>query len=106
VDKQKFVEFTPGEYFAKIGNDVWIGSDVLIMEGVEIRDGAIVGSGAVVSKNLEPYSVNVGNPIKEIRKRFEDKEIEKLLKLKWWDKDLDWIKSNASKFEDVKNVIK
>lgn len=35
-----------------------------------------------------------GNPIKEIRKRFTDEQIEVLEKIKWWDWDIDKILSN------------
>ncbi|KKP90804.1 MAG: hypothetical protein UR96_C0038G0008, partial [candidate division WS6 bacterium GW2011_GWC1_36_11] len=69
-------------------------------------DGAIIGSGAIVSKNIEPYSINVGNPIKEIGKRFEEEEIKKLLELKWWNKDLKWIMENADKFDNLTNIFK
>jgi len=106
VDENRFEEFSKGEYSIKIGNDVWIGANVLIIEGIEIGDGAIIGSGAVVSKNIAPYSINVGNPIKEIGKRFEDAKIEKLLKLRWWDKDLDWIRENADKFDNLDEFLK
>lgn len=69
----------------KIGNDVWIGSNTVILRGVEIGDGAIIGAGAVVSKDVPPYTIIGGVPAKIIRKRFNDNEIEYLLKLKWWD---------------------
>lgn len=70
-----------------IGNDVFIGANVTVLDGVSIGDGAVVGAGAVVSKDLPPYSVSVGCPIKTIKYRFDDKTIERLLKVKWWDKD-------------------
>ena len=31
------------------------------------------------------YTVVAGSPARPIRKRFDDKTIEKLLELKWWD---------------------
>jgi len=68
-----------------IGNDVWIGREAVIMSGVNIGDGAVIGCHAVVASDVEPYSIVVGNPAKEIRKRFDDKTIEQLLKIKWWD---------------------
>lgn len=52
-----------------IGNDVWIGARVTILPGVKIGDGAIVGACTVVSKDIEPYSVVVGNPARKIRDR-------------------------------------
>lgn len=104
VKKNKFDEFNNEKYAVEIGNDVWIGANVLILDGVKIGDGAIIGSGAVVSKDIQPYSINVGNPIKEIGFRFEKEEIEKLIKLKWWDWDIEKIKSSADYFENVKNI--
>lgn len=68
-----------------IGNDVWIASTVLILSGVTIGDGAAIGSGAVVTRDVEPYSIVVGNPAREIAKRFDDDTIQFLLELRWWD---------------------
>lgn len=68
-----------------IGSDVWIGRDVMIMSGIKIGDGAVVGARSLVSKDVDPYTIVGGNPAKVIKKRFTDKQIEKLLKIKWWD---------------------
>jgi len=70
-----------------IGNDVWIGEYVLIKEGVRIGDGAVVGMGSVVTKDVPPYAIAAGCPAKIIRRRFDEKIIEKLLKIKWWEFD-------------------
>lgn len=69
----------------RIGSDVWIGADVTIVDAVTIGDGAIVGACSVVAKDIPPYAVVVGNPIKIIRYRFNKEEIAKLLIIKWWD---------------------
>lgn len=74
-----------------IGNDVWIGQNAVILPGVHIGDGAIVGANAVVGSDVGAYSVVVGNPAREIRKRFDDEMILLLEKLKWWDKTVDEI---------------
>lgn len=50
-----------------IGNKVWIGEGAMILPGVCIGDGAIIGAGAIVSKNIEAYSIAVGNPAKVIK---------------------------------------
>lgn len=50
----------------KIGNRAWIGPNVIILPGVEIGEGAVVGAGAVVSRNIAPYTINVGIPAKEV----------------------------------------
>lgn len=78
-----------------IGNDVWIGHNATIMAGVTIGDGAIIATNALVTKNVEPYAIVGGNPAKEIKKRFSEDEIKKLLKLKWWDWDIDKITANV-----------
>ncbi|MFH0749289.1 MAG: CatB-related O-acetyltransferase [Candidatus Bathyarchaeota archaeon] len=67
-----------------IGNDVWLGSSVIVLPNVTIGDGAIVGAGAVVTDNLPPYSISVGVPAKVIRFRYSMKQIEALLRIKWW----------------------
>lgn len=68
-----------------VGNDVWIGQNVTVLPGVHIGDGAIIGVNSVVSKDVQPYTVVGGNPIKLIRRRFDDGTTEFLLGLKWWD---------------------
>lgn len=68
-----------------IGNDVWIGYEAVIMSGVQIGNGAIIGTRAVVTKDVEPYTIVGGVPAKPIKKRFDDKTIEKLQSLCWWD---------------------
>lgn len=79
-----------------IGNDVWIGYNATIMAGVTIGDGAIIATNATVVKDVPPYTIVGGNPAREIRKRFPEEMIEKLLDLKWWDRDIDWITENVS----------
>jgi virginiamycin A acetyltransferase len=63
-----------------VGNDVWFGHNSVIMPGVKIGDGAIIGAYAVVTKDVPPYTIVVGN----IRKRFPDEIIRKLLEIQWW----------------------
>ena len=76
-----------------IGNDVWIGQNATILPGVHIGDGAIIGASAVVGSDVEPYTIVVGNPAKPLRKRFDEKLTELLLKFKWWEKSIDEINS-------------
>ena len=74
-----------------IGNDVWIGQNATIMPGVHIGDGAIIGANSLVSKDVEPYTIVAGNPIRVIRKRFDDELIDVLERFKWWDKSIEEI---------------
>lgn len=69
-----------------IGNDVWIATNAVIMSGVKIGDGAVIGAYSIVTKDVPSYTIVAGNPAKQIRKRFDDVVIDKLLELKWWDK--------------------
>lgn len=78
----------PSKHDTKIGNDVWIGHNATIMPGISIGDGAIVATNATVTKDVAPYSIVGGNPAKELKKRFDDETIQKLLIIKWWDWEL------------------
>jgi acetyltransferase-like isoleucine patch superfamily enzyme len=71
----------------KLGNDVWIGDNVVITRGVSVSTGAIVGAGSVVTKDVEPYTIVVGNPARPLRARFEPLVTTKLLELRWWELD-------------------
>ena len=78
-----------------IGNDVWIGHNATIMAGVTIGDGAIIATNATVIKDVAPYSIVGGNPAVQIKKRFSQPVIDKLLQLKWWDWDIRKITANV-----------
>ena len=68
-----------------VGNDVWIGSEAIVMPGIKIGDGAVIGTRAVVTRDVEPYAIVGGNPAREIRKRFDECQINLLLELRWWE---------------------
>lgn len=84
-----------------IGHDVWIGEKAIIMDGVKIGNGAIVAAGAVVTKDVPPYMIVGGVPAKQIKKRFSDDIIEKLLLSEWWEINDDTLRRNALNFQDV-----
>ncbi|GAB4152820.1 MAG: Vat family streptogramin A O-acetyltransferase [Cyanobacteria bacterium J069] len=71
-----------------IGNDVWIGYGAMLMPGVQVGDGAIIATSSVITRNIEPYAVVGGNPAALIRKRFDEAVIEELLRIRWWDWDI------------------
>lgn len=64
------------------------------MPGVQIADGAVIVSRSVITKNIGLYEIWGGNPAKLIKKRFSQKKIGELLKLKWWNWDLQKILEN------------
>ena len=98
--KAPFDEFlkTPSGFYCEIGNDVWIGTDVMIKGGVSIGDGAIIGMGSVVTKDVPAYAVVAGCPAKILRFRFSEEEREQLLKIRWWDWDLQKIDMAREEF--------
>lgn len=51
-----------------IEDDVWIGFNSIILRGVKIGRGAIIGAGSLVTKDIEPWTINVGNPLRCIEK--------------------------------------
>lgn len=108
VENQKFEEIKYVKEGDKvsviIGNDVWIGENVTIMGGVTIGDGAIIGANTVVTKDIEPYSINVGIPSKIIKYRFDKEDIALLQKLEWWNKSEEWIIKNKDLFEDIEKI--
>ena len=94
-----------------IGNDVWIGQNAVILPGVCIGDGAIIGANSVVGSDVAPFTIVIGNPAKELRKRFDDELIELMLKFKWWEKSIEEIDGlipvlTCSDLEKVKAEIK
>jgi acetyltransferase-like isoleucine patch superfamily enzyme len=92
----------------KVGNDVWIGAKSTIMSGIKISDGAIVGAGSTVTKDVPPYAIVAGNPAKVVKYRFTEEQIEKLLKIKWWEWNEDKIREIAMELwsTDIDNFIK
>ena len=64
-----------------IDSDVWIGRGATILFGSTIGHGAVIGAEAGVSGSVRPYSVVVGNPESEVKRRFSDA----LLAIRWWD---------------------
>ena len=61
--------FLPSKGGIKIGADAWIGANSAILDGADIGEGAIIGAGSIVSGIIEPYSINVGNPLRKIGER-------------------------------------
>jgi len=73
---------SPKEKKIIIHDRVWLGPRVIVLPGCTIGEGAVVGAGAIVTKNIEPFSINVGIPAKKIGERnmnivyiFDDKPL-------------------------------
>ena len=68
-----------------IGNDVWLGYQALVLPGVTIGHGAVVAAASVVASDVPPYAVVAGNPASVVRRRFNEDDVERLLRAAWWD---------------------
>ena len=88
-----------------IANNVWIWDNVTILPGVKIGDGVVIGASSVVSRNIPPFPIAVGVPAKIIKKRFSEEIINELLRIKWWNWDLNKIKRNKEFFEADLNLV-
>lgn len=91
-----------------VGNDVWIGYGAVILSGVTVGDGAIIGARAVVTKDVPPYTIVGGVPARQIRKRFDEETIKKLLTLQWWNWDYEKIRKNIPAIQsgDIESLLK
>ncbi len=84
------------EEYTRIGSDVWLGSKVNIVRGIRIGDGAVIGANSLVLEDIPPYAIAVGTPAKVIKYRFDEATIARLLKIRWWDWDVETIRSAAA----------
>jgi len=54
--------------------DVFIGANAIIHPNITIGEGAIIGSGGIVLKDVEPWTINVGAPVRVVGTRPKVKE--------------------------------
>ena len=105
VKDQKYDEFEDKGYTI-VGNDVLIGANAIILAGVNVGDGAVIGAGSVATKDVPPYAIVAGNPAKVIKYRFNNEQIDKLLKIKWWDIDIKILSKKIDAMTNVEKFIK
>lgn len=94
----------------RVENDVWIGHNATIMPGVTIGNGAVIAANSTVTRDVAPYTIVGGNPATLIRPRFSDEVIALLLKLEWWNWDIEKITAKLSiltgkQIEELKKLI-
>jgi len=49
-----------------IEDDVWIGANCVLIDGAILRKSCKIGAGSLVRNELDPYTVNAGNPLRVI----------------------------------------
>lgn len=110
TDKQTFEDIIyqddDSKTVAYISDGVWIGSNTIILNGVKIGEGAIIAAGSVVVKDVAPYEIVGGVPARKIRDRFTEEQKEFLLNFKLYEKDIQFMRENVEKMEDIDTFIK
>ena len=101
VEQNKVVE----SKHTTIGNDVFIGANVTVLDGVTIGNGAVIGAGAVVSKDVPPYAIAVGCPIRVIKYRMTEEQIVAMQRIQWWNWDDERLQEVERIFEDIDGFI-
>jgi virginiamycin A acetyltransferase len=56
--------FAPSRGGIIIEDDVWVGANTVLLDGAILRRGCVVGANSLVNAELEPFSINVGSPVK------------------------------------------
>jgi len=52
-----------------IKDNVWLGRNVIVLPGITIGEGVIVAAGTIVNKDLKPFGVYGGVPVRFIKDR-------------------------------------
>ena len=107
---KEFIPPVEGTCKIKIGSDVWIGRGCFLKANnpdkpLIIGDGAVIAANSVVVKSVPPYAIVGGNPARIIKYRFSEDIIESLLRIRWWDWDIDKIYENFKYFNRVEEFV-
>lgn len=57
-----------------IEDDVWIGTNSVILAGTTIGKHSVIAAGSIVNRDIPPYTVAVGNPVKIIKQYNHEKK--------------------------------
>ena len=52
----------------RIGDNCWLGANVVVTSGVSIGQRCVIGANSVVTKDVEPFTVAAGAPVRLIRR--------------------------------------
>jgi galactoside O-acetyltransferase len=69
----------PNEYRANFQSFVifekhsFLGSNSIVLPGVTIGEGSVIGSGCIVTKDIEPWGIYIGNPLRRVKDRPKEK---------------------------------
>jgi acetyltransferase-like isoleucine patch superfamily enzyme len=60
----------------EICDHAFLGADTVVLPGVTVGEGAVVGSCGLVTKDVEPWTINVGAPAQPVKERPREKILE------------------------------
>jgi acetyltransferase-like isoleucine patch superfamily enzyme len=71
--------------FVIIKRHVILGANVVVLPGVTIGEGAAIGANSLITKDIEPWTINIGSPVRVLKERPKEKilEMEKRLREKY-----------------------
>ncbi len=98
IDKKTFLSKFKQKEGITIGNDVWIGMGAYIMPGVTVGNGVTIAANSVVTKPVADYSVVAGSPAKVIKVKHDERTVQELNKIAWWNWEEELIKERISDF--------
>lgn len=88
----------------RIGSDCWICEGAFLTGGVTLGDGAVVLPRAVVTRDVPPYAIVGGVPAKVVGYRYDEETVGWLMRFRWWDKDISWLRANWRLMNDMERL--
>jgi galactoside O-acetyltransferase len=55
--------------YVRLGRHALLGTNTVVLPGVTIGEGATVGANSLVTRDLEPWTVNIGTPARAVKAR-------------------------------------
>jgi carbonic anhydrase/acetyltransferase-like protein (isoleucine patch superfamily) len=87
----------------KLGKNIIVHSGGKIENDCTIGDNCFIGAGSIVTKDIPPYAIVGGIPARIIKYRYNQEDIDFLLRVKWWNKDEEWLIKHSHLFLDIDN---
>ena len=69
-----------------IKRHVILGANVVVLPGVTIGEGAAIGANCLITRDVEPWTINIGSPVRVLRERPKEKILEMEKRLREQDK--------------------
>lgn len=64
-----------------LDDHAFLGANCVIMPGVRVGEGAVIGAGGVVLRDVAPWTINVGAPVRQVGERPRERMLEQAARL-------------------------